>query len=81
MTNPSPQVAIVALLFSEGTVRTVTATGIPLYAARGRLEIYYGGKWAAICYDDGFGVREALTACQQLGYLGATYFSSITELR
>lgn len=65
----------------EGVVRTVTESGTPLFAARGRLEIFYGGQWATICYDNGFGLREAHTACQQLGYLGATYVSAITDLR
>lgn len=58
----------------------MTASGVPLFAARGRLEIYYGGNWATICYDDGFGIREATTACQQLGYIGPTYVSAITDL-
>ena len=65
----------------EGVVKTVTESGSPLFAPRGRLEIFYGGQWATVCYDDGFGLREAHTACQQLGYLGATYVSAITDLR
>ncbi len=69
-----------AALIAEGTLRIVTQTGIPLFATRGRLDMYYGGHWSSLCYDNGFGAREAHTACQQLGYRGATSIQRLTEL-
>ena len=36
-------------------------------ATQGRLEIFHGSAWGAVC-DDGFDMNEAQTACLQLGY-------------
>ena len=44
----------------------------------GTLEIYSGTKWGSICYE-GFNQAAADTACRQLGYTDAKYFSASTS--
>ena len=39
--------------------------GISPYS--GRLEVYYDNKWRSVCGPK-FGILEAQTACQQIGY-------------
>lgn len=46
-----------------GSIRLVDGS----CSARGRLEIYYGGKWGTVC-DDSFDSNNAMVACRQLGY-------------
>ena len=53
-----------------GELRFVNLTGT--FPSAGRLEIYLNGRWGTIC-DDGFGVDDAILACNQLGY--ETYLS------
>ena len=61
-------------------MRVRTASGSPMFPRRGLVEIFYGGVWATLCYDDRFGTREAHTVCNQLGYPGATFVSDINQL-
>lgn len=40
---------------------------------RGRLEVYYLGQWGMVC-KGGFGDREGIVACKQMGYGYYTLF-------
>lgn len=41
---------------------------------KGRIDVFYGGEWGAVC-DDNFRMNEAKTACVQLGYDTANGFT------
>lgn len=69
--------------YLEGTIRLVSRLSRTLdpFPASGRLEIYYEGSWASICFDSNFGARETLFACRQLGNQGVARFGSTNQLR
>ena len=42
----------------------------------GIVQVYYNGQWGYICDDFNFGLDEADVVCRQLGYTGASHYSS-----
>ncbi len=65
-----------------GSCGAGTLCGVPgepsdLRTTSGYLEVYYLGEWRAVC-DDYFDMNAANVACRQMGYSGATSFSSTT---
>ena len=69
------------ILFSESNIRLVNSNDAPTTTlfSSGRLEIYLRGEWGTVC-GDGFGFREAVVACSQLGFSSVSVFGSIGEL-
>ena len=56
-------IIMIIFLLVEGSLR--------LYGSGtddGMLEVYHNGRWGSVC-DDGWGTRESLVACKQLGYI------------
>ena len=47
---------------------SLTSTG----GSRGRLEIFYSGRWGTVC-DDFFSQTDADVVCKQLGYSQTAY--------
>ena len=47
------------------------------YTNEGLVEVYCNGQWGTVC-DDKFGLTDANTVCQQLGYTGAAYYDDLT---
>ena len=45
----------------------------------GRVEIFYGGLWGAICLGFGFDLGSASVICRQLGYPGAVRVGQYLE--
>lgn len=72
--------AVAVSCLREGTVRLISTIRTAAFPNRGRLEIFYEGNWATICYDANFDTNKALTVCEQLGYLGANSVGSVIQL-
>ena len=68
---------IVPVNSNSGQLRLVARDGStsPSLTA-GRLEVFYSGQWGTVC-DDEFGVSEARIACNQLGFTGYLYYTSV----
>ena len=60
---------------SNGELRLLRDGATSYAYTSGRLQIYLDGQWGNIC-DTGFGVTEAVAACQQLTYNTALSFGS-----
>ena len=60
---------------SNGELRLSVLDDTSYTFTSGRLQIYLDGQWGNIC-DTGFGLTEAVVACQQLTYNTALSFGS-----
>ena len=60
---------------SNGELRLLRDGATSYAYTSGRLQIYLDGQWGNIC-NTGFGVTEAVAACQQLTYNTALSFGS-----
>ena len=58
-----------------GDLRLVQGTIADSTFTSGRLEIYVNGQWGTIC-DDFFDRNDALVACRELGFTGATNYGT-----
>ena len=65
---------------SRGELRLVRGSATSYSYTSGRLEIYMNGRWGTICNDADFGRTEAIVACQQLGWSGASSYGYSSSL-
>ena len=65
---------------SRGELRLVRGSATSYSYTSGRLEIFMNGRWGTICNDADFGLNEAIVACQQLGWNGASSYGYSTSM-
>ena len=59
---------------SDGAIRLVR-NGTSSYTS-GVVQVWLNGQWGNICYDDAFDYDEADVVCHQLGWSGASSYTS-----
>ena len=64
---------------SVGSMRLLNSGSTSLYNTAGRVQVWYGGQWGNICDDVSFNANEADVICHQLGWSGASSYSSGTS--
>ncbi len=61
---------------SVGSMRLLNSGSTSLYNTAGRVQVWYGGQWGNICDGFSFSSNEADVVCHQLGWSGASSYSS-----
>ena len=61
---------------SSGTIRLVRNGATSPNYTSGVVQVWWNGQWGNICNDASFGYDEADVVCHQLGWSGASYYTS-----
>ena len=63
---------------TNGAIRLARGAGIAtsLDYTSGVVQVWWNGQWGNICYDTSFGYNEADVICHQLGWSGASSYTS-----
>ena len=64
---------------SSGAIRLVRHDTTSPYYTSGVVQVWWNGQWGNICNDASFGYNEADVVCHQLGWSGASYYTSTTN--
>ena len=61
---------------SSGAIRLVRDGYTSPDYTSGVIQVWWNGQWGNICNDASFGYDEADVVCHQLGWSGASYYTS-----
>ena len=61
---------------SDGAIRLVRYGTTSPYYTSGVVQVWWNRQWGNICYDSSFGYNEANVICHQLGWSGASSYTS-----
>ena len=60
----------------NGAIRLVRGSTTSLNYTSGVVQVWWNGQWGSICYGYSFGYDEANVICHQLGWSGASGYTS-----
>ncbi len=70
---------IIYLLGGDLILVSTTSGNVNGLASAGRLELFYDGRWMAVC-NNSFNPNDAVVACRQLGYSDYTQYGTAEAL-